>query len=117
MLTAFLASFSFRPDRAEPLYQIGLHYQETKEFALSYIFLARAIQMPFPEKDILFVDRQVYEILLPLEYAVACFYVGRHEEAIETANRLLENPELSSELREQAIRNRAFSLEVVESRT
>ena len=115
VLTAYLEAFSCRPDRVEPLYQVGLHYQETKEFALAFLFFSRAIQMPFPEKDVLFVDRRVYEILLPLEYAVSCFYVGRHQEAIDTADRLLGSPELDTELREKVMKNRTFSLDVLAS--
>lgn len=112
-LTSYLAAFAFRPDRAEPLFHIGFHYQAREEYALAHLFFSQAICLPYPEADILFVDKHIYDILLPLEYAVACFYIGRHQEAIDTANRMLAHPELSSEWREKIIRNRQFSLDLL----
>ncbi len=113
VLCAYLAAFSFRPERAEPLFHVGFQYSARKEFALAFLFLAQAIQLPFPEGDVLFVDRNIYEVLLPLEYSVVCFYVGRHREAIETANRLLEKPDLSQDVRDQVVKNRQFSLDAL----
>ena len=69
--------------------------------------------LPYPAAEILFVEYEIYETFLPLEYAVACFYVGRHGEAIEIADRLLVNPQLTPALREQITRNRQFSLDAL----
>ena len=113
VLTAYLAAFAYRPDRAESLYRIGIYYQVQQQYPLAYLFLAQAVQIPYPVKDVLFVEREVYEYLLPLEYSVACFYVGRHDEAIATANELLATPALSEEQKEQVTRNRQFSLDAL----
>ena len=115
VLNAYLAAFSFRPERAEPLFHVGFEYSARKEFALAFLFFSQAMQLPFPEADLLFVNRNIYEVLLPLEYSVVCFYVGRHREAIDIANRLLEKPDLSPEVREQVVKNRQFSLDAVAS--
>ena len=87
VLTAYLAAFAYRPDRAESLYRIGIYYQVQQQHALAYLFLVRAMQIPYPVRDGLFVEKEVYDYLLPLEFSVACFYVGRHDEAIAASTR------------------------------
>ena len=113
VLAAYLAAYSFRPDRAEPLFRIGIYYGKQAQYAVAYLFLAQGLTIPYPAQDTLFVEPEIYSTFLPLEYSVACFYVGRHQEAIETADRLLAGPSLSPEMREQILRNRQFSLDVV----
>ena len=112
-MNAFLAAYNFYPSRAEPLFQIGYHYQTVKEYAVAYLFFAQAMQIPFPKTDLLYVEHQVYEVLLPIEYSVASYYIGRHREAIETANRMLANPDLTGDLVEKLVLNRSFSLEAL----
>ncbi len=107
---AYLQAFAFRPTRAEPLYRIGLHHQHRKEYALAVSFFERAMQIPLPSNDLLFVESDIYRFLLPLEYAVACYWLGRHHEAIAVTNRLLSDDTLSTERREHLLRNRQFSI-------
>jgi glycosyltransferase involved in cell wall biosynthesis len=113
VMADYLAAYATRPERAEPLYQIGFHYQAKREFALAHLFFSQAMQIPFPEKDMLFVEKVVYDALLPLEYSVACFYVGQHTNSIRTCNQMLLNKELPSDLIERVISNRQFSLDIL----
>ena len=113
VMSAYLAAYNVHPKRAEPLFHIGYFYQVQKQYALAHLFFEQAMAIPFPRTDLLYVEQQVYDFLLPIEYAVACFYVGRHREAIETANRLLQNRTLTSELVDKVILNRSFSLEAL----
>lgn len=111
VIECYLAAWQFQPDRAGPLFRIAMHYQAHQLYQLSHLFLSRAMQISAPGPERLFVERTIYEYRLALEYAVACFYVGRHEEAIATNNRLLESGLLTPELVEKVIRNRQFSLD------
>ena len=110
VMEAYLAAFAVRPDRAEPLFLIGSHYQAEQQYAVAFLFFSHAITLPYPESDLLFVDKQMYDLLLPLEYSVACFYLGRHQEAIEVADRLLASSEVGSEWRDQILKNRECSI-------
>ena len=47
VLQAYLKAFQYRPTRAEPLYRIGLHYQQEASFKLAKVFLGRAVSIPF----------------------------------------------------------------------
>ena len=110
---AFLEAFALRPSRAEPLFRIGAHYQAQRDFALAHLFFSKANTLPYPSHEVLLVEHEVYRFLLPLEYAVACFYVGDHEQAIRTANRLLTGSALTPEQKDQVIRNRRYSLDAL----
>ncbi len=112
-MEAYLAAWQYKPDRAGPLFRIAMHYQAKGEYNLSHMFLARAMQMPPPTGNRLFVEHTIYDYQLPLEYAVACYYVGDHAGAISTNNRLLQSGKLPPYAVEQVVKNRRFSLDVL----
>jgi glycosyltransferase involved in cell wall biosynthesis len=112
-LDAYLKAFQTKPDRAGPLYKIGYHYQAQRDFAVAHLFLKQAMSIPYPVNDRLFVEKTIYDYLLPLEYAVACYYTGDHTAAIDTNNRLLAGRDTPASLIEQVVRNRQFSLDAL----
>jgi len=112
VMQRYLAAYELKPDRAGPLYRIGIYYQRRSEYRLAHLFLQQAMAIPFPAADRLFVERSVYEHQLAVEYAVSCFYVNKQEEAIEVNNRLLRSPALPPSLYEHVVRNRKFSLDL-----
>ena len=109
---AYLEAYAMRPTRAEPLYRVGMHYQAARQHAVALLFFAAAVQIPSPD-DLLFVEREVYRFFLPLEYAVACYWTGRHTEAIAVTDRLLADTSLSEERVEHLRRNRQFSMDAL----
>lgn len=115
VMECYLVAWQFQPDRAGPLFRVAMHYQTTQLYQIAHLFLSRAMQVPVPGPERLFVERTIYEYRLALEYAVACFYVGMHQEAIATNNRLLESGALPPDLVEKVTRNRQFSLDKIRS--
>ena len=113
VLEVYLHAFSYRPGRAEPLYQIGIYYQQRKEYALAALFFGQGLHIPFPAKDVLFVEGDIYRYLLPTECAVSFYWLGQHQQAIEIIDRLLADNLLSSERREHLLRNRKFSVDAL----
>lgn len=112
---AYLDAYAYRPSRAEPLYRIGMHYQQQRKHAAALVFFSQAMNIPYPKDDILFVDWEVYQSLLPLEYAVACYWVGRHHDAIAVIDRLLQDPNQPKERRELLQRNRQYSFDALQA--
>jgi len=51
---------SIAPHRAEPLYDIGLHYYRAGMRAVGLVFAQRAAQIPYPANDRLFVTESIY---------------------------------------------------------
>ena len=111
VLDAYLRAYARDPSRAEPLYRVALHHQACGEPQLAMLYLDPAAALPLPPPSALFVERPLYEIHIPLEHAVAAFYMGDHERAIATNNALLRAPVLPAELVDHVISNRRFSLD------
>ncbi|WP_165073243.1 glycosyltransferase [Paludisphaera rhizosphaerae] len=111
VLTAYLRAFENSPDRAEPLYQIAMHYQRAREFHTAQVFFRQALKIPRPGPQRLFVWRTIYEHLLELEYGVSLYYTGGHSEAVAIADRLLARGGLPADLARQVAINRRLSVE------
>ncbi|MEI7717563.1 MAG: glycosyltransferase, partial [Mycobacterium sp.] len=57
---AYLKAWEFRPTRAEPLWAIARHYRTARRFQLGYLFAKRAVDIPLPVSDNLFVRGDIY---------------------------------------------------------
>lgn len=112
VLPAYLEAYRFRPSRLEPLYHVARHYREAGQYWLGYVFSRQWVEISYPD-DLLFIERKIYEYELPTEYAICCFWVGKHEEAIRVNELLLQRPNLPDNYRASAIRNRELSLETL----
>jgi hypothetical protein len=110
---AYLRAWAFRPTRAEPLYQIAVHYRVEQQYQLGYLFAARAATIPFPEEDILLVEAPVYAWCAIDEQAVCASWIGKHAEAFTLCRRLLARPDLLDERRRAIAHNRDFSVPAV----
>src|SRR3989442_670558 len=115
VLNSYLTAYEFRPSRAEPLFQIAKHYRQTKQFALGYVYASATMEIPYPQ-DILYVQRNVYEYELPLEYAICCYWLGKHEEAIRVNDQIIGCPNTPPNFLEAAKRNRQFSIDTPAAR-
>jgi glycosyltransferase involved in cell wall biosynthesis len=113
VMQQYLTAYEFMPDRAEPLFHIGMKYQAKGDYQTAHHFFSLAMQIPHPGNNRLFVERHVYDYLLPLEYAVACHYVGVYSAAIATYNRLLRQDKVPAMLIDKVIANRRFSIDAL----
>ena len=87
-LDALLEAHNFAPHRAEPLYDIARHYRLQEKWPLAYRFAKWGVAIPYPERDRLFVARDVYQWRLLDEAAIAAYWTGGYQESL-TLNRLL----------------------------
>lgn len=111
IITAYLRAHQYRPQRAEALCELARYCRSTHRFALAHVFARAAIEIPRPA-DTLFVVEAVYTWRSLDEYAIASYYVGRHDEAIAANERLLSNADLPASERERVRNNLAFSVNV-----
>ena len=80
------------PHRAEPLYEIGLHYYRQKMYAAALIFAKRASEIPYPDKDILFVTESIYR-WQSFDLVACCAKNDRYLALSAAAMALKGNPE------------------------
>jgi len=107
---AYLAAWECDHGRAGPLYRIAIHHLRQGEYGVAHGFLSQAMQVPRPGEHRLFVEQSIYDYQLPLEYAVACYYVGHAAEAVAVSNKLLREGRLPPHLVARVIENRRLSV-------
>lgn len=74
----FCTAFKMRPHRAEPLIEIAEHYWPDN-IPLCFLFAKRALDLPYPENDILFVDSSVYDYSRYEVLSKSAWYAGEYE--------------------------------------
>ena len=108
-VAAYLRAFEFMPDRAEPLYRAAMLHQNRSEYATSHMLLERAARIQKPAVTRLYVEPEVYDVQVPMELAVASYYVDDHAAAVRLNKTLLHGSKLNPGQRETVKRNLAFS--------
>ena len=71
----FLKSFNYRPQRIEGLFEIANFHRQNQEYNSAYMFLKRAEAAGWPKDDMLFIRKDIYELLIDFELSICCFYV------------------------------------------
>ena len=86
---AFLEAWELRPSRAEPLHQLARVYRLMGHPKLGYMFAKMALDIPYPENDILFVSADVYKYAVLDEVASTAFYAGKPHIGYAACKKLL----------------------------
>jgi len=60
-LEYYLKAFQMRPHRAEPLVSIANYYVQQDEMDVAFLYARRAVEIPYPVDDILFIEKYVYD--------------------------------------------------------
>jgi tetratricopeptide (TPR) repeat protein len=81
-----------RPQRAEPLYWLAKHHREAGRNHLAEIYATRAAAIPYPAKDILFVEHGVYTHGCEEEVSITGWYTGAKERSREACEKLMATP-------------------------
>ena len=83
----FLKAFSLRPHRIEPLVKIADHYWPDN-IQTCYLFASYAYDKPYPDNDLLFIDKEMYEYTRYEIMSRCAWHVGNYalgEKATELA--------------------------------
>jgi hypothetical protein len=70
----------------------------------------RCGSVKYIHNDILFIEKNIYDYELPLEYAISFYWLGKHAEAIRVNEQIIACPTAPETFRESAKRNREYSL-------
>jgi tetratricopeptide (TPR) repeat protein/predicted GH43/DUF377 family glycosyl hydrolase len=101
-----------RPTRAEPLHELARLSRLRRRHRSAYMFARQGAALPTPD-DVLFVHRDLYEWGMRFERAVAAYWVGRYEEALELNEALLAERRMPPAFAAVAERNRNYCLEAL----
>ncbi len=106
-VAGMIGAYSFRPQRAEPLYDLARYYREKGNTTAALLFAKAGLNIKRPN-DLLFVNDFVYSHGLRFEYSVAGFYSSSEREgAYRATNALALDPTCPAEFRRGA-RNNLF---------
>ena len=105
-----LATYEYRPQRAESLYHLARQLRLHDKIKLAYIYATVAANTPL-NKDILFVDHSVYEWKAKDELAVSAYWVGNYQLCYDLCVELLANPAIPESNKQRFAQNLKFAQE------
>ena len=81
-LRAAMEAYNFRPQRAEPLYDLAKFWRERKCYDMACTFAEMGLATPWPDRDVLFVEDHIYSVGFAHEYSICGYYSHqpRHRE-------------------------------------
>jgi tetratricopeptide (TPR) repeat protein len=79
VMARYLAAYATSPHRAEPLHAIAMHWNALGQHALTFLFARRGWELPYPEKDTLFVDESVYAFRCADLVGTSAYWIGEYE--------------------------------------
>lgn len=76
--------------RAEPLVYLANHYFTKKNYLLCFLYAQRAASLPYPDKEELLVEKEIYDYHRYDLLARAAYYIGEFEIAKNAALKALQ---------------------------
>lgn len=104
-MAAFLKAWEHTPERAEPLYKIGIHYMEERNWPLAWLFLNQAAKLKKPEHLLLFIQEPVYDYMALFDAAVAAGNMGYEDKMDKLHQELLNRKNLPNQIIKTAKKN------------
>ena len=101
----FLQAWNLRPSRAEPLFHLARLHRLNGNPAAAYLFAVTAARIPFPEGDILFITRDIYDWACLDEVASTAWYAGQKTDGLKSSMKLLEEKLFPKEHEERIVQN------------
>lgn len=83
-------AFEMRPSRSEPLYHMVKTCREKGWHQLGWVLAMKGTQIPFPSRDVLFVEKCIYDYMFWYELHILASYV-RPEKGLSICDYLLLN--------------------------
>ncbi|EJS68193.1 tetratricopeptide repeat-containing glycosyltransferase [Bacillus cereus] len=87
----FQKAWEYRPNRAEPLYQLARMYRLKSQNNIALMYALQGKEVPFPKDDLLFVDYHVYDYLFDYEISISAFYIPHKKHLGAMSQKYLES--------------------------
>jgi len=110
VLDDYLQLYEAAPERAEPLFDIAMHYKNEKNYKFVCMFLHPIINLDEPKNHI-FVRRFIYEYLIAHEYIIAASIIGKLHEALNIAEKLLQQKNIPENILQAVKENKKIILQ------
>lgn len=107
---AFLDAHYFLSSRAEPLYQLAFYFRTRNKFEKAYTYASKACKLSFPDDQVLFLDKDVYDWKSKDELGISAFYIQKYQESYQLCQQLLTEHLLPDVHRLRVETNMKFSI-------
>lgn len=101
----FLQAWNLRPNRVEPLFHLAKIHRLNNNPRLGYLFSKIACTIPFPQHDVLFVARDLYEWQVFDELASTAWYAGDMQMGLMASNKLLSEKKYPADQHDRILNN------------
>jgi len=107
---SYLSAYRSNPQRSEPLVALSALCRQSKAYAMAHVYACAARDLPYPKRDLLYVEDAAYTWMALDAYAISAYWVGRYAEARQANEALLANDGLPALQRPRIETNLAFCL-------
>jgi glycosyltransferase involved in cell wall biosynthesis len=90
----FWKCFNHHPNRAEPIYGLGICYRRVGNYLAAESCLIQASKIPYPAHLKLFQLKDVYDYKINTELAIVYYHLGKHDKSQALFTKLLSNPSI-----------------------
>lgn len=105
----FAMAYDYRPKRMEALYEVIKYYREKEMYHFIYPIAKEAVESPYPDGDVLFIDKDVHDYKLMDELSICAYWVGNYQESLGLCEGILSNNELADKDRLRVEKNKEFA--------
>jgi tetratricopeptide (TPR) repeat protein len=113
-ICAWMDAYHAWPNRIENLYEITIHYRYVGKTQLSYMFycIADRMRKDHPEREYLFMQRDVYDYKLDFELSIIAYYVNLDNYDLNIINmKVLSYPYVEEWILKNVLSNYKFTVE------
>jgi len=96
-----LETYHYRPIRLEALYLFVAYCRNEKKYLLGFSMGRPACDNPYPEKDVLFIDRTIHEYRLIEEVGICAFFIGKYLDCLILNKKLQKGPNQDPEFQKK----------------
>jgi hypothetical protein len=97
-LDTWIAGYEYNPSRAECIYEAIKLLRLDNKHRTAWALLEQASNIPYPEDDILFIRRDVYDYLLDLEKTYLAYYYDKNYDVRDLFKKLLADQRTNHQL-------------------
>ena len=106
----YLKSYEMRPTRIEALVKLAKHHNNPQA---KYMYSTQATRVPFPETDLLEVNRNVYDYDRWEQLSISAWYMHQYDESYESLKKILPFNSNKNHL----CQNMGFTLKMMENKS
>jgi glycosyltransferase involved in cell wall biosynthesis len=111
VLEAALRAHEVIPYRLEAMHELVRYCRVKGHYSVGYLLGSSLVDLPYPSKDILFLNPQVYSWGMKDEVALCAFYTNRYEESQRLNEEILATGMVPNDQLERVQKNLQFSKE------